>query len=251
LLGNSLLLDGVDEAQLQELTSGTLHVYPIFLEGTGYYDWLHGLRRLFREGARPQVVVVGLEVNTSLENSVREEYVPMLLFDARDVIAVASDLHLHRTETSSLLLAHYSAFWDTRSIPRRRILRRMVPEFDNLFPVIRKAQAVPRGVAFESEATPRLRTLRELCGTHGAALILLIPPTPSSESAVREMTGAARKAGVEVLVPIEPTALSERFYQPDAIHLNPEGAALFTPALAADLSRTIRSPSSPGRAGGF
>ena len=55
-------------------------VTTIFIEGTGYYDWRYGLRRLFRQGSRPQFVVVGLEVNTSFENSVREEYVPMLLF---------------------------------------------------------------------------------------------------------------------------------------------------------------------------
>lgn len=237
LLGNSLLLDGVDEPRLQQLTSGSLRIYPIFLEGTGYYDWLYGLQRLFRQGARPDVVVVGLEVNTAFENSVREEYAPMLLLDARDVLDVASDLELSRTDTSNLLLAHYSAFWNTRVIFRRRVMRRVVPHFEDLFPVIQRNQILPEGLELEARATPRLRTLQELCEAHGARLVLLVPPTPSSQGAVQGMAAAAQKVGVEALVPIDPTALAMRFYKPDAIHLNSEGAVLFTAALATDLSR--------------
>ena len=49
-----------------------------------------------------------------------------------------------------------------------------------------------------------------LCEEYGARLILLIPPTLSSEDPVREMTIACAKAGVESLVPIDPTALSAK-----------------------------------------
>src|ERR1700687_3664232 len=90
LVGNSLLLHGVELDRLQALTSSRLRIYPIFLEATGYYDWLYGLRRLFRQGARPQVVVVGVGVNYFLKKGIRQDYVPMLFFDARDTLAVAS-----------------------------------------------------------------------------------------------------------------------------------------------------------------
>jgi hypothetical protein len=46
------------------------------------------------------------------------------------------------------------------------------------------------------------------------------------------MTLASQKAGVDTLVPIDPTALSAKYYQPDELHLNSEGARLFTSALA-------------------
>jgi hypothetical protein len=238
LVGNSLLLKGVDVDRLQELTSGTLRIYPIFLEGTGYYDWLYGLRCLFRHGARPQVVVLGLEVNTSLENGVWEQS-PMMIFDAQDVLGVASDLGLDRTATTNLLLAHASAFWTIRGFLRRRILLRIVPHFEDLFPFVRSQLTIPQGLRFETIVMSRLRTLRELCEAHGAKLILLIPPNPSSESAVRRMASASQKVGVEALVPIDPMALSARFYQPDAVHLNSEGAVRFTSALAVDLPKTI------------
>ena len=61
MVGNSLLLHGVELDRLREMTVPRMSIYPIFLEATGYYDWLYGLRRLFREGAKPQVVVVGVD----------------------------------------------------------------------------------------------------------------------------------------------------------------------------------------------
>jgi len=49
------------------------------------------------------------------------------------------------------------------------------------------------------------------------------------------MAYAAHIAGVNVSVPIDPDVLSARFYQRDGMHLNSEGALLFTSALAKDL----------------
>jgi len=239
LVGNSLLLYGVDLDRLHELTSGRMQIYPIFLEATGYYDWLYGLRRLFRQGSRPQVVVVGLPVDLFLGTGVRQDYSPLMLFDVRDVLGVASDLRLDNTATSNLLLEHSSTFWDRRSALRAEVLRRIVPHFEDLVSLIKVAPTIPRGPEFEAVAISRLRTLRELCDANGAKLIILVPPTPSSESAVRQMATASQKAGVQTFVPIDPGALSSKFYQADALHLNSEGAALFTSALATDLARHL------------
>jgi len=239
MVGNSLLLHGVQLDRLQMLTSSSMRINPILLEQTGYYDWLYTLQGLFRQGARPQVVVVGVGVNYFLANSVRQDYAPMLFFDARDTLAVSSDLHLDRTATSNLLLAHSSAFWDTRSVIRTQILSRMVPHLEDLFLLVNPRPAVPNGPEFEEIAIPRLRRLRDLCEAHGAKLILLVPPTLSSEDAVSQMAGAAHSAGVDVSVPIDPAALSARFYQRDGMHLNSEGAVLFTSALAKDLPEKV------------
>ena len=239
LVGNSLLLSGVDVDRLHELTSGRMRIYPIFLEATGYYDWLYGLRRLFRRGARPQVVVVGLPVDLFLGTGVRQDYSPLMLFDARDVLGVASDLRLDHTATSNLLLEHSSTFWDRRSALRAEVLRRIVPHFEDLFSLVKTTPTIPQGPEFEAVAISRLRTLRELCEAHGAKLIILVPPTPSSEIADRQMAIASQEAGVQTIVPIDPGALSARFYQPDALHLNSEGAVLFTSALATDLAKHL------------
>src|ERR1700730_8564467 len=39
MVGNSLLLDGINEERLRRSTAGSLHLYPLFLEATHYYDW--------------------------------------------------------------------------------------------------------------------------------------------------------------------------------------------------------------------
>lgn len=235
IVGNSLLLHGVKVDRLRELTSSEMRIYPIFLEATGYYDWLYGLRRLFREGAKPDVVIVGVGVSYFLTNSVRPDYTPMVFFDARDALAAASDMHLDNTATSNLLLAHSSIFWDTRSAIRTQILNHIVPHLQDLFSLINQVPAVPEGRGFDAIAIPRLQRVRQLCEANGVKLILLVPPTLSSKSAVDEMAEAAHSAGVDVSVPIDPEALSAKFYEPDGMHLNSNGAVLFTAALARDL----------------
>ena len=244
MVGNSLLMEGIDVDRLQELTSSKMRIHPLFLEATGYYDWLYGLRRLFRQGARPQVVVLGVGVNSFLQNSVRQDYAPMMFFDVRDVLGAASDLNLDRTATSNLLLAHSSVFWDTRSVIRTQVLRHMVPHCRELFSLVKPKPGLPQGPELAAITTARIRSLRQLCEAHGAKLIILVPPTPASEQAVRLMAIASRKVGVDSLVPIDPATLSERFYQPDELHLNSEGAALFTSALATYLPVEIGGPKS-------
>ena len=239
MIGNSLLQEGVDVERLKKLTSGQMHIYPIFLEATGYYDWFYGLQRLFREGSRPQVVVLGVGVSGFLANSVRQDYVPLLLFDMRDSLAVASDLKMDRTATSNLLLAHSSVFWDTRAVLRTQILRHAIPHYEDLVLLLKPQPAFPPPQQFQTIANSRLEQLRELCHAHGAKLIFLVPPTPSSEDGVRELIIASQKAGVDALVPIDPAALSAKYYEADELHLNSEGAALFTSALATFLPQTI------------
>jgi len=239
MVGNSLLLHGVQLDRLKELTASRMQVHPIFLEATGYYDWLYALHGLFLRGARPQVVVLGVGVNYFLENGVRQDYAPMMFFNARDTLAVASDLKLDHTATSNLLLAHSSTFWDTRSAIRMQVLNHIVPHLESLFSLVNQKPAVPEGREFAEITLPRLQRLRELCEANGARLILLVPPTLDAGNAINEMATEAQVAGVDVLVPIDPAALSAKFYQPDGMHLNRDGAVLFTTALAKDLPEKV------------
>jgi hypothetical protein len=240
MVGNSLLLYGVDLGKLREETAGTLQIHPLFLEGTGYYDWFYALRRLFRQGARPRVVVAGLEPNTSFQNSVWEQ-TPMLLFGTAEVLDVASDLRLDHTATTNLLLSHVSTFWEMRSFFRRRILLSIVPHFESLFPYVRSGSTGAPDPEFETMVISRLRTLNELCEANGARLVLLIPPTLSSARAAHQMVTAAERVGVQALLPIDPVDLTAGFYEADTVHLNAQGAVRFTTALARELPKILVS----------
>src|SRR5215472_1543037 len=195
MVGNSLLLYGVDVERLQKLTSSQLSIHPVFLEATGYYDWLYALKRLFRDGSRPQVVVLGVGVNAFLSNGVRQDYAPLMFFDLQDAYEVASELKFDRTAASNLLLEHSSVFWDTRRVFRMQVLRHMVPHCRQLFLLLKPQPPVPPPAEFDAIANPRLERLRRLCAAYGAKLIILVPPTPSSEDAVRQMTLASQREG--------------------------------------------------------
>jgi len=157
----------------------------------------------------------------------------MLFFDAPDLVHVSSDLGLGRTAESSLLLAHWSAFSSLHSVIRTQILRHTIPHFSELFiNLLIQARSTTLGPDTEDIAEARLKTLRDLCDGHRAKLILLAPPVPSSESAVRKLVDIAERIGVATLVPIDPKTLTTRHYEPDVFHLNAEGAALFTSAIA-------------------
>src|SRR5207253_11135905 len=94
-------------------TPAPTEIYTLSLhDALPIYDWLYALRRLFRDGSRPQVVVLGVGVNAFLSNAVRQDYAPLMLFDLQDAYDVASELKFDRTATSNLLLDHSSAFWD-------------------------------------------------------------------------------------------------------------------------------------------
>jgi hypothetical protein len=241
MVGNSLLLRGIDVERLQRSTSRSLQISPVFLEGTHYFDWVYGLRRLFRQGARPHVLVVGLGMESVVQDAVRPDYSPMLLFDTRDVVDVSSDLGLNRTATFNLLLSHWSVFWDLRRVVRVQILRHAIPDSGELFTVFKKIPSNQIGPNFEAVATSRLRTLRQLGETYGAKVVLLIPPWSTSPDAVEQLMAAARKAGLDALMPINPSVLPAAFYESDNIHLNATGTALFTAALATDLPRKIEA----------
>ena len=232
MVGNSLLLYGVDVDRLRKLTSSQVHVYPVFLEATGYYDWLYALQRLLERGARPQVVVLGVGMQELFANTIRRDYVPMMFLNNQDVLKAASELHFDNTQTTDLLLAHSSAFWDIRGVIRIQVLRHTIPRCEALFTLLQTQPSIPPRTDFEEVVSARLTRLRRLCASHGARLLILVPPAPSSGNAVREFAAVAQRVGVDTLVPLDPNKLSDRYFLADEIHLNPEGAALFTSALA-------------------
>ncbi len=244
MVGNSLLLDGVDVQELQRLTSTSAKVYPLFLEGTGYHDWFYGLHRLFRNGARPDLVLVGLGLDGVLDRSVRAEYAPRMLLDPEDIIAASVDARLDHTATSNLLLGHWSAFWDMRHVVRVQLLTHALPYFERMYLAdlwsgLKAKRVVPVSEAAESLAVSRLQRLRRLGDSYNTRVLILIPPTPSSTLAVRQLTDIATKAGVETLMPVDPATLPPRFIRADEIHVNEEGAAYFTAALGASLPERI------------
>src|SRR5437667_5102049 len=74
VVGNSLLDEGVQFDRVRIGVGAGCDVRRLVVEQTFYFDWYYGLRRLFREGARPDIVVVVLTPSQWVTRDSRGDY---------------------------------------------------------------------------------------------------------------------------------------------------------------------------------
>ena len=232
VVGNSLLLEGVNFPVLRQGMAPQFATSRYVIEATSYLDWYYGLRTLYNEGSRPDIVVVTLDLTDMVRNAVRGEYFAYYLMMPRDALNVSRDAALSATQTFSLLLGRFSAFYGTRSETRKFVLAKLVPGVRDLVPYVRPVadtRPIPRNVAVDV-AGKRLAELDALVRRHGCHLIFVVPATtdPLGPGYLRV---AGHRVGVPVLVPMESDSLSSADFR-DGYHLNPPSADRFTAALA-------------------
>lgn len=177
IVGNSLLVEGVDIALLGASLRPAWRVDRFVVDDTTYYDWLYGLRRLFSEGAQYDAVVLVLTAQQLTSERFRGSYFARRLLLSRDVLNVVSDLDLHPTVSCEILLASLSEFYGTRVELRKVLLGRLVPSLPDLarrFVVYRKW--VPNFGEVSSVAASRLRRLADEVESHHGDFTLVIPP---------------------------------------------------------------------------
>jgi hypothetical protein len=234
LLGNSLLLEGVDYGTLRQALEP--HAMPVrfAIEQTTYLDWYYGIRRLFDDGAGPDRVVLCLNLPQLLATSLRGEYSAFYLIRTQDLASAGTDAGLDLTGTSGLYFARYSLFYAGRNNFRNFALNNVLPAYSGVLHSF--TNTVSSRVYGDAEildtATSRLNQLRLLCAQYNARFDLLLPPSFGSGS--RTLFEAGRRAGVSVLEPVPQNSWKSDVYKDD-FHLNREGAARFTRLLAANL----------------
>ncbi|NDQ56001.1 MAG: hypothetical protein GZ088_02880 [Acidipila sp.] len=237
--GNSLMLHGIDVERLQSGVSAEMRPTFLPVESTYYHDFYYGLENLLRHGMRPQYVILCLGPTFMVSTQIRGEYSAHYLFDAQGIVEYVRETHTHPTEASSLLFAHFSAFYGGRKEMRSYLLTRLIPGF---FEMIKRLTyrhgIVPNDAELSRDFEVRLRALRDLCARYGARFIYVIMPSrQAGEDATLE---AGIRTGVPVLLPVRNFSLPKDYYI-DEFHLNEKGAAVFSDALAGCLSRLVRS----------
>jgi len=236
-IGNSLMQKGVNFRLLNENLHPEYDVTRFVVEDTNYLDWYYGLRRLFREGARPKVVILVLNVRQLLAGNVEGDRFADLLLDSHDLLDVKRNIGSDNTVTSNLLAANLSRFYAVRSDLHKWILVRLMPDFPQMAARLRPPPPpFPTDEEIEKEAGERLQRISNLCAQYGAQFIFVMPPTAHEGSVAIERAGA--RTGISVLVPI-PQELPRDLYS-DGFHLNYRGALLFTQALSSSLRQALR-----------
>ena len=237
IAGNSLLLEGVDFPKLQREAGTEIDLRRTVVEGTYFLDWFYGLRRLFAQGARPDVVVLVLNPIQLTSGAVGGDYTAHFLVETTDLLQFAKETGADRNQVSSLALANFSFFYGARAEIRNWLLARILPDLPSL---TRALQSAPRALtndALRELATQRLDRLHQLCRANGAELVFVIPPA-NEDMGASAILQAAAVHGIQVLIPIAPGVLQRSDYS-DRFHLNAQGAGKFTPALAAGLRQVL------------
>ena len=230
LLGNSLLLEGVDLDSLRTSVSGKHDVHRLVIEQTEYLDLYFVLRKLFRGGSRPHEVVLCLSVAHLIADDNRGEFMARYM-DAIDVAALSRRKRMDATSTSNYFFAHWSDWYSKRAEIRKVLLGRLMPDVGDLALVLgyRPAQKIPVS-EIELKSGSRLRELKELCDQYGSRLTILVPPSVGEDNA-DALVRVGDKVGVRVLLPEQPGELDRSMFR-DGFHLTREGAQVFTTKLA-------------------
>ena len=235
VLGNSLMLEGVDMSLLASKINPGYTPVPYFVLATNYYDWYFGLKRLFAEGMRPHYIVLGLSPNQLAAPEIRGDYSAHYLFQQSDLLDVVHRTHMDPTTASGFILSHYSEFYSTRDVTRGFVLNRVLPSVEQLLHnhlgTFRDPEIVPEVLAPLSSR--RLSELDQLCRSQGSRFVFVVPP--SYQKGAETIVQAGQNAGVAVLVPVPNEEFDASYYQSDGFHLNDKGAQVFTTRLAGAL----------------
>lgn len=241
LVGNSLLGASVEPEAVENVVENW-NIQLFEVENTSYLDWYFGLRRLFAEGSRPDVVAVMLTPTQTVLSSVRGGYFAQYMMDLEDIVDVSQALDLHPTDASAMALSNLSYFYGVRAEIRNVLLGRAMPGFQSV------AAMMTQGAAIRSDvretyliSRTRMQEIEKLVHDNGARLVWILPTLIKSSKGETEFLRAAEEVQIPVLIPIPSGSLPEESFS-DGFHLAPAGARQYTAALIPLLQNYLSQP---------
>jgi len=233
LVGNSLLLEGVQMDSLQGQTP-QYEVSRLVVEQTHYLDWYFGLRRMLEEGSRPSVIVVSLATDQLASRFTLSEAFAHRQMSTRDFPQVVRETGLDRTTATTYLFAHWSRWQADKGFIRQCVMILAIPNFRDLAAHIADhGPHVNDPAVLLSAAQQRLPELADLTRQYGVQIVLLVPPSLRQDHS-HEIQQIGERAGVPVWV-LSPPGDFPRDYFRDGFHLNTVGSSIFTARLAQQL----------------
>ena len=152
VIGNSLVGYGIAFGELQKRLPPRWQAHEYWIYNTNYDDWYFGLRRLFADGSRPDVVAIVFAAMHWNASGIRGDYSSQYLFQTRDIPSVSARLDLDRTATASLLFSRFSKAYALRSEVRKVLLDLLMPDLPQMYSLFKPVRRVTLG-------TRRLRRL--------------------------------------------------------------------------------------------
>lgn len=239
VIGNSLMLEGIDFPSLQGALAPEFKAVRYAVEQTQYADWYYGLRAFYAAGVRPGFVVLSINATSTTGRKIRGDYAAYRMMRISDLLAASREAELSPTETFSLFLGGISAYYGTRAELRNVALARLVPVTNQIVQYMTPdGKAPPLDHArVVRVATARLRTLDAMVRTQGGRFILLVPGALDANDAAY-LLEAGQLAAVPVLAPMTSPPLSGGDFR-DGFHLNSIGSARYTQVLIPMLKKEV------------
>ena len=242
MVGNSLLDEDVRFDDVRAALAPDWDARRFVVEQTFYLDWYYGLRRLFSEGVRPDVVVVMLSARQWVRDEIRGDYSAQYLMSAADTLAAARDLRLNATQTADLAVSSVSKFWGARAEMRNFVLGHLMPD---LGPLMDLSSEVDTRTIEDGEiaaaAVERIARVKTLTDANDAQLVILVPAMLNPKDGGRGLLRAASDAGVAAVRPVQSGELGARLYRDSGFHLNAAGASEFTARLIPALRQRLKT----------
>jgi hypothetical protein len=142
------------------------------------------------------------------------------------------------TQTSGLVLAHWSAFYASRATIRNFILNKADPPYALALHALADAPitALPSDEELVAKARVRLNAMQQLCARYGVHFVLLIPPSLARNNDL--LASAAELQHIAFQYPLPKGSLGLEFFRADRNNLNEKGAT--------SIYWRNRAPSAPG-----
>ena len=237
-VGNSLLDEDVRFDRLHDAVAPRWDARRFVVEQTFYYDWYYALKRLFQEGARPDIVVLMLSTRQWLRTETRGDYSAYYLISTRDLPGAVRDLNLNATQAANLVFANISKFWGARAEMRNFLIGHLMPDLGRLMAFSSVADTSPmRDDAVELNVRERIAKLNDLVDAYGGRLLIVLPVLAEPQDGSAGFMRAAQAQHVSALRPVPSGTFGLHLYRDAGFHLNPQGAAAFTEQLIPALRR--------------
>jgi hypothetical protein len=251
IVGNSLVLHGIDTAAADVTLGPTYRAHKVAIVDSGFHDWLYGVASLFDRGSQPDVVVLGISPVQLVTDRPPTGSTARLVWTARNLTHYAIDTRAGLSAASDLYFEHLSEFFALRNQVRQDSRKLIVPGYvDMSRDFFTRKPTIHDPAGDEPIAEARLHALDAVCRAHHARFVYLLIPTHSEEDAALEQTviEAGRRAGVPVLVPMPNRTLDPALLL-DGYHLSPSGAMAFSARAGAALHTVLTGLGSGDQSG--
>jgi hypothetical protein len=250
-IGNSLIRTDVNEAVFLKAEAEQLGPEPevritrVHLNASNLSEWYYTFKYSFIEkGSVPDVLVVGVSGDELVDQS---EVMTRQLAAFHSKAAAIPEIFQYDVlafpDRADFILAYLSVSYALRERVAMRALGALVPRYEETTKAIHDAdwEAKKLAASTAKRTYTRLERLAELAESHGVHVIVLGMPIAPPEGNLIEprLPCTVQELGMTYVDATDVDGIHAGMFV-DEMHLGPEGAVLFSKALAKRLAKPIR-----------